>query len=66
LDLVFESGQQRDKNAHHWHYNEHSLREALLRARFRDVYRCGFRQGGCADIELVDSRPESLFMEGIR
>ena len=66
LDLIFESGQRRDKNAHHWHYNERTLREALLGARFSDAYRCGFRQGSCADIEMVDSRPESLFMEGIK
>ena len=66
LGLIFEPGQKRDKNAHHWHYNEHSLREALAQAGFREAHRCGFRQGACADVEQVDSRPDSLFMEGIK
>jgi hypothetical protein len=42
------------------------LAVALRRAGFRQAYRCGFRQGVCADVELADSRPESLFMEAIK
>lgn len=66
LQMLFEPGQKLIKNRHQWHYNEKSLRELLNDAGFREVYRCEFRIGRCPDVALVDSRPESLFMEGIK
>ena len=53
----------RSRHRHWWHYNERNLRAALERAGFRDVRRRGFREGRCPDVERIDSRPESLFME---
>jgi predicted SAM-dependent methyltransferase len=54
------------KNRHWWHYNEQSLTRTLRRAGFRQAYRCEFRQGRCSDIEIVDSRAESLFVEAVK
>jgi SAM-dependent methyltransferase len=65
-EQVFESRRQRDKNAHHWHYNQDSLGRALQAAGFWNVRRCGPRQGICPDVERLDSRPESLFMEAVK
>ena len=63
----FESDQKNQKNQHHWHYNEASLTQLLLdKAGFTKVYRCGFQQGNCPDIELLDNRPESLFIEAVK
>jgi SAM-dependent methyltransferase len=55
----------RSRHRHWWHYNERSLGAALARAGFADVRRFGFREGRCPDVERVDTRSESLFMEGV-
>jgi predicted SAM-dependent methyltransferase len=54
------------RHRHWWHYNEQSLRAALESAGFVAVTRRAFREGRCPDVERIDSRPESLFMEGER
>jgi SAM-dependent methyltransferase len=54
------------RHRHWWLYNERSLRAALERAGFRDIERRGFREGRCPDVERVDTRPHSLFMEAVR
>jgi predicted SAM-dependent methyltransferase len=66
LDGIFEGRQRRDKNRHHWHYNETLLRRILEESGFHDVRRCAYRAGRCPDVEAVDTRPESLFMEASR
>jgi predicted SAM-dependent methyltransferase len=63
LDAIFEGRHKRDKNRHHWHYNEALLRRTLLESGFTEVRRCGYRQGRCPDVERADTRAESLFME---
>jgi SAM-dependent methyltransferase len=54
------------RHRHWWLYNERSLGELLRATGFDDVRREGFRVGRCPDVERIDSRPESLFMEGVR
>jgi SAM-dependent methyltransferase len=54
------------RHRHWWLYNERSLAELLSRAGFADVARRGYRAGRCPDVERIDSRPESLFMEGTK
>lgn len=66
LEAVFEAKQKYDKNKHHWHYNEISLTKLLKEAGFSKIYRCKFQEGNCADVTLIDNRPESLFMEAIK
>ncbi len=67
LQIMYESEQKRDKNRHHWMYNEHQMRNLLSSAGFCEVYRCAYREGGCADLIRLDNRPEkSLFMEAIK
>ena len=66
IQAIFESKQKNDKNKHHWHYNEISLTKLLKEIRFSKIYRCKFREGNCADVALIDNRPESLFMEAIK
>jgi hypothetical protein len=66
LELIFEAKQHREKNKHHWHYNGLSLSALLQRVGFVAVTRCRFRQGRCPDVDLVEIRPESLFMEGVK
>jgi SAM-dependent methyltransferase len=53
------------RHRHWWHYNERSLRAALERAGFHDVRREAFRTGRCPDVERIDGRPGSLFMEAV-
>lgn len=67
MDLLFDlDTSARAKNRHWWHYNETSLRQALVRAGFQRVERCRFRQGRCPDVATIDSRPGSLFMEAVK
>jgi SAM-dependent methyltransferase len=60
-------GRRATRSARHWwHYNPGSL-EALLRsAGFHDAEVCDYREGRCPDVELIDNRPGSLFMEAVR
>ncbi len=66
LDAIFEGRHRHDKNRHHWHYNEALLRALLTRAGFASVRRCEYRKGSAPDVEALDTRPESLFVEGVR
>jgi len=54
------------KNRHHWYYNDHSLTALLLSVGFRRAYRCSYQQDCCPDVEKLDNRPESLFVEAIK
>lgn len=58
--------QASSKNQHHWMYNETSLRALLLDVGFSRVERTAYRQGACPDLEVLDNRPESLFVEGFK
>jgi len=60
LEQMFESRQKRAKNQHHWHYNEISLKQLFTGAGFLKIWRCGFKQGQCPDVALIDNRPELL------
>ncbi len=51
---------------HWWHYNATSLTELLQRLGFRELERCQYQQGRCVEVEIIDHRPNSLFMEGIK
>ena len=55
----------RSRHRHWWLYNERSLRALLERTGFADVRREEYRQGRCPDVERIDSREWSLFMEGV-
>ena len=66
LEELFQSKQRSTKDMHHWHYNEFSLRKSLEAVGFRDVFKESFRQGRCQDLEVIERREESLFMEGVR
>jgi hypothetical protein len=66
-DAIYEARHLRDKNRHHWMYNECSLGRLLLESGFSRAYRCPYRQGECPDVEILDSRPEnSLYMEAVK
>ena len=61
---IFESQHSRDKNRHHWVYNETSLAAALPRRRGRRARAPRVRSRAMPDIALLDNRPDiTLFME---
>jgi SAM-dependent methyltransferase len=66
LQEVFQYGVGADKNSHHWHYNYTNLRSRLLGLGFYRVERCDFRVGACPDVQTIDSRPTSLFVEALK
>jgi SAM-dependent methyltransferase len=47
-------------------YSWPKLRAVLEEAGFGRVRRVAYRIGACPDIELLDNRPDSLFVEGVR
>jgi SAM-dependent methyltransferase len=51
---------------HWWHYNAGSLAALLRRIGFREVDRREFREGRLPDVERVDTRPGSLFVEAVK
>ncbi len=60
------SGRRNRTSLHRWMYNASSLDERLQRVGFREVQRCEYRQGRCPDVEQIETRRWSLFMEGIK
>ncbi len=66
LKLLFESDQLRGKNRHWWHYNEALFRKTLGELGFSSVERTEYRSGRCPDVERIDMRPESLFIEATK
>ena len=66
LAELFEANQTSAKNMHHWHYNECSLRTSLEEAGFSSVSKELFRHGRCPDLDRIEHREESLFMEAVR
>jgi len=66
MTMLLESDQVRDKNRHHWMYNERSLSALFHRAGFADPVRRGYREGACPGIAAFELRPDSLFLEAVR
>ena len=65
---IFQGRTERDNRwaRHWWHYNAASLGARLTGAGFAAVRRCGFREGRCPDLERIETREWSLFMEATR
>ncbi len=65
---VFQGRGARAKRSarHWWHYNRVSLEALLRRLGYADVSCCEFRQGHCPDLERIETRRWSLFMEARR
>jgi SAM-dependent methyltransferase len=51
---------------HWWHYNARSLEALLRRVGFREIERREYREGRCPDVERIENRPGSLFMEALK
>jgi SAM-dependent methyltransferase len=60
------SGRRSTNSLHRWMYNAFSLEELLRRVGFRHVERCDYRLGRCPDLEQIETRQWSLFMEGVK
>jgi SAM-dependent methyltransferase len=60
------SGRRSRTSLHRWMYNQRSLEALLGRVGFRDIQRRDYRQGRCPDVERIETRRWSLFMEGIK
>ena len=53
-------------NQHHWYYNSVSLIALLHSVGFREAHRCEFQKGHCPDLNILDNRPDSLFVEAVK
>ena len=51
---------------HHFMYNSLSLARLMRECGFSEVSQQSYRVGKCPDIERLDNRPESLFMEAVK
>jgi SAM-dependent methyltransferase len=66
LNHIYEYGHGIAKNSHRWHYNFCSLSRLLTSLGFPTVQRCQYRSGRCPDLESIEHRSESLFVEAIK
>lgn len=66
LEPIYQPAIRGVKNKMRWSYNEVSLSALMKQAGFQDIARRKFREGKCPDIERVDYRSDSLFMEGTK
>jgi hypothetical protein len=63
---VYEADNTSEKNMHHFMYNCESMTRLMREAGFSDVRRVSYRAGRCPDIDQLDNRPDSLFMEAVK
>jgi SAM-dependent methyltransferase len=66
LEAVYQPTIKGEKNHMQWSYNAISLKRLLNAAGFDDVQHVAYHQGRCPDVEWIDYRPDSLFMEGVK
>ncbi len=68
LDGIYQGRSASDNRhaRHWWHYNAVSLGARMRAAGFITVTECGFRQGACPDLEVIETREWSLFMEAVK
>lgn len=67
LDAIYSyEGGTRSRHRHNWWYNEHSLRDLLEEIGFTQVKRQSLGEGRCPDLDALDRRPLSLFMEAVK
>ncbi|MQY51031.1 methyltransferase domain-containing protein [Rhodocyclus tenuis] len=62
----FEANETSEKNMHHFMYNFDSLSALLHSVGFSSIQRQHYKQGRCPDVEKMDNRPDSLFVEAIK
>lgn len=60
------SGRRSRSSRHHWQYNATSLEAMLQRVGFREIRRREYRVGLCPQLERIETRRWSLFMEALR
>lgn len=65
---LFQGASARDNRhaRHWWHYNARSLGARMRAAGFAEVAECDYQQGRCPDLELIEYRRWSLFMEAVK
>ncbi|MBI2428137.1 MAG: methyltransferase domain-containing protein [Ignavibacteriales bacterium] len=66
LEPMYQPSVRGSKNRMKWSYNATSLSALLEQAGFRHIVRRTFKTGDCPDVERIDHRPDSLFMEGTK
>jgi SAM-dependent methyltransferase len=68
LDGIYQGRSAGDNaNARHWwHYTADSLGARMAAAGFSEVTRRGYREGACPDLDRIESREWSLFMEAVK
>lgn len=64
---IFETtSRTKDKNHHHSVFTGSFLCKIFREAGFSIVIRADYMRGNCPDVELLDNRPDSLFVEAIK
>jgi SAM-dependent methyltransferase len=48
---------------HRWMYDALLVQRLCWDAKFNDVYKCGYREGRCPDLSVVEHREDSFFVE---
>jgi SAM-dependent methyltransferase len=68
LDGIFQGRRARDNRhaRHWWHYNAGSLSRRLAAVGFAEVTECAFREGRCPDLNVLEQRRWSLFLEAVK
>ena len=66
LFLLFQPNVRNVKDRIHWLYNRESLKALLVEAGFRDVTPRDRNTGACPDVEHIDYREGSMYMEGFK
>lgn len=66
LQLVYLPTTKRKQNHIHWMYNARSLRKMMEEAGFKKIMQYEMFKGECPDVERIDYRTDSIFMEGTK
>ncbi len=66
LELFYLPSTKRVKNHIHWMYNVRSLRKIMEEAGFKKIMQYEMFKGECPDVERIDYRADSIFVEGTK
>jgi SAM-dependent methyltransferase len=66
LMAFFQNEQRRRRNRHAWHYTALSLVTLITDCGFSEAIPAAYQVGNCPDLDMIETRPDSLFVEATK
>ena len=64
-EIIYASS-KKTRFGHHWMFDFLLIKDFLHNVGFKDIRKCGYQTGNCPDLDKIENRKESLFVEAIK